>query len=79
MKNRVQLITYINRLTGGGIPELAALLNGPLAGVFGGVHLLPFFIQSTDRTRASIPSTTPPSISGWAHGKISARWDRPLS
>jgi len=43
MKNQVQLITYINRLTGGGIPELAALLNGPLAGVFGGVHLLPFF------------------------------------
>ncbi len=43
MKNQVQLITYVDRLTGGGIPELSALLTGPLAGVFGGAHLLPFF------------------------------------
>lgn len=43
MKNQVQLITYIDRLGGGGITDLAALLDGPLAGVFGGVHLLPFF------------------------------------
>lgn len=43
MKNKVQLITYVDRLTGGGFPELGALLNGPLAGVFGGVHALPFF------------------------------------
>ncbi len=37
-----QLIAYANRL-GGSIPELAALLRGPLGGVFGGVHILPFF------------------------------------
>jgi sucrose phosphorylase len=45
MKNQVQLITYVDRLSGGGLRELQALLcgNGPLAGVFGGVHLLPFF------------------------------------
>lgn len=43
MKNQVQLITYIDRLASGGISSLAALLNGPLAGVFGGAHLLPFF------------------------------------
>ena len=43
MKNQVQLITYVDRFGGGGVPELQALLNGPLAGVFGGVHLLPFF------------------------------------
>ena len=43
MKNQVQLITYVDRLSGGGIGELAALLQGPLAGLFGGVHLLPFF------------------------------------
>ena len=43
MRNQVQLITYVDRLTGGGIKELQSLLNGPLAGVFGGVHLLPFF------------------------------------
>jgi sucrose phosphorylase len=45
MKNQVQLITYVDRLGGGGLRELTALLSGggPLAGVFGGVHLLPFF------------------------------------
>jgi sucrose phosphorylase len=44
MKNQVQLITYIDRLSGGGFRELQALLiDGPFAGLFGGVHLLPFF------------------------------------
>ena len=45
MKNQVQLITYVDRLGGGGLRELHALLgrDGPLAGLFGGVHLLPFF------------------------------------
>ena len=50
MKNQVQLITYVDRFGGGGIANLQALLAGPLAGVFGGVHLLPFFhpIDGTD-------------------------------
>ena len=43
MKNQVQLITYVDRLSGGGFRELQALLHGPFAGLFGGVHLLPFF------------------------------------
>jgi sucrose phosphorylase len=43
MKNQVQLITYIDRLSGGGIRDLRMLLSGTLAGVFGGVHLLPFY------------------------------------
>lgn len=43
MKNRVQLIAYVDRLSGGGIGELSSLLQGPLSGLFGGVHLLPFF------------------------------------
>ena len=43
MKNQVQLIAYVDRLAGGGIRELAALLDGPLAHTFGGAHLLPFF------------------------------------
>jgi sucrose phosphorylase len=43
MKNQVQLIAYIDRLASGGIRDLSALLNGPLANVFGGAHLLPFF------------------------------------
>jgi sucrose phosphorylase len=45
MKNQVQLITYVDRLGQGGLKELQALLtgDGPLSGLFGGVHLLPFF------------------------------------
>ena len=43
MKNQVQLIAYVDRLSGGGFGELNSLLKGPLAGVFGGTHLLPFF------------------------------------
>jgi sucrose phosphorylase len=43
MKNQVQLITYVDRLAGGGLKDLTALLQSQLAGVFGGVHLLPFF------------------------------------
>jgi len=43
MKNQVQLITYVDRLGCGGIRDLNMLFHGPLAGVFGGAHLLPFF------------------------------------
>ncbi len=43
MKNQVQLVTYVDRLSGGGLRRLRELLNGPLVGAFGGVHLLPFF------------------------------------
>jgi sucrose phosphorylase len=43
MKNQVQLITYVDRLSGGGFKQLNTLLKGPLADVFGGAHLLPFF------------------------------------
>jgi sucrose phosphorylase len=42
LKNRVQLITYVDRLAGN-LKQLRALLNGLLADTFGGVHLLPFF------------------------------------
>ncbi len=60
MKNAVQLITYADRLGGGSLKDLQALLAGPLAGVFGGVHVLPFYhridgadagFDPTDHTR----------------------------
>jgi sucrose phosphorylase len=43
MKNQVQLITYIDRLGGIDIRALQQLLTQDLEGVFGGVHLLPFY------------------------------------
>jgi len=42
LKNQVQLITYVDRL-GGDLEQLQGLITGPLSGLFGGVHLLPFF------------------------------------
>ncbi|MCL4156056.1 UNVERIFIED_CONTAM: hypothetical protein GTU68_035481 [Idotea baltica] len=43
MKNQVQLITYIDRLGEKDIVYLTELLKDPFRGLFGGVHLLPFF------------------------------------
>ena len=43
MKNQVQLIAYADRLAGD-LKKLKALLRGPLEGIFGGVHVLPFFV-----------------------------------
>jgi sucrose phosphorylase len=43
IRNEVQLIAYADRL-GGSLPDLAGLLDGPLDGLFGGVHVLPFFV-----------------------------------
>lgn len=43
MKNAVQLITYVDRLAGGGLADLDQLLRSNLSGLFGGIHLLPFF------------------------------------
>jgi sucrose phosphorylase len=43
MRNEIQLITYVDRFGGQTVTELQELLAGPLNGVFGGVHLLPFF------------------------------------
>ena len=42
MDNGVQLIAYADRF-GGSLAGLREVLDGPLAGLFGGVHILPFF------------------------------------
>ncbi|MEP7287075.1 MAG: sucrose phosphorylase [Chloroflexota bacterium] len=43
MRNCVHLVTYANRLGGNHLEDLQRLLEGPLNGIFGGVHILPFF------------------------------------
>jgi sucrose phosphorylase len=59
MRNITQLTAYADRL-GGTLGGLSELLCGPLAGLFGGVHVLPFFtsidgadagFDPTDHTR----------------------------
>jgi sucrose phosphorylase len=69
MKNQVQLITYVDRLSGGGFQALRALLDGPLSGVFGGAHLLPFFdpIDGADAGFDPIDHTAvDPRLGTWA-------------
>jgi len=43
VRNQAQLIAYVDRCSGGTFRDLQRLLDGPLAGAFGGVHVLPFF------------------------------------
>jgi sucrose phosphorylase len=72
MKNQVQLITYVDRLGGGGLRALQALLQGPLHGLFGGVHLLPFFhpIDGADAGFDPIDHTrVDPRLGDWADVK----------
>ncbi len=76
MKNQVQLITYVDRLggqrDGADLARLTRLLSAPgspLAGVFGGVHLLPFFhaIDGADAGFDPIDHTqVDPRLGGWA-------------
>jgi sucrose phosphorylase len=69
MKNQVQLITYVDRLSGGGFGDLRSLLEGPLSGVFGGAHLLPFFdpIDGTDAGFDPVDHTrVDPRLGTWA-------------
>ncbi|HEX2996624.1 MAG TPA: sucrose phosphorylase [Anaerolineales bacterium] len=69
MKNKVQLITYADRLGGGNITELQQLLKGPLAGLFGGVHILPFYypINGVDAGFDPIDHTRiDPCLGSWA-------------
>jgi sucrose phosphorylase len=69
MKNQVQLITYVDRLSGGGFNKLNTLLKGPLSNVFGGAHLLPFFypIDGADAGFDPIDHTqADPKLGTWA-------------
>lgn len=72
MKNKVQLITYVDRLGGGNVADLHRLLKGPLAGLFGGVHLLPFYypIHGADAGFDPIDHTqVDPCLGSWGDVK----------
>ena len=48
MRYGPQLLTYPDSL-GGDLSSIRQLLDGPLAGLFGGIHILPPFPSSADR------------------------------
>ncbi|HSS96291.1 MAG TPA: sucrose phosphorylase [Terriglobales bacterium] len=69
MKNQVQLITYADRLSGS-IGELKELLNTAFTGIFGGVHLLPFFLPIDGADAGFDPSDhtqVDPRIGNWGN------------
>ncbi len=69
MKNQVQLITYADRLTAGGLDDLASMLKEPLSGLFSGVHILPFFspIDGSDAGFDPIDhAEVDPRLGNWA-------------
>src|SRR5688572_31772553 len=79
MRNQVQLIAYVDRLSGGGFLELQALLDGTFAGLFGGAHLLPFFhpIDGADAGFDPIDHTqTDSRLGSWQDLRRLAEGDR---
>jgi sucrose phosphorylase len=67
MGNDVQLITYPDRLAGS-INGLTELLRGKLEGLFGGVHLLPFFTPIDGADAGFDPAdhrVVDPSVGEW--------------
>jgi sucrose phosphorylase len=72
VKNQVQLITYVDRLTAGGFADLKTLIDGPLKGVIGGVHPLPFFdpIDGADAGFDPVDHTlVDPRLGDWSNVK----------
>lgn len=70
MRNTVQLISYADRLSGAGIPELHELLITELKDLFSGVHVLPYFypIDGSDAGFDPIEHTrVDPRVGDWHH------------
>lgn len=67
MRSGAHLIAYADRLAGS-LPGLRALLDGPLAGVFAGVHVLPFFTPFDGADAGFDPidhTAVDPRLGGW--------------
>src|SRR6186713_523459 len=73
---RPQLLTYPDSL-GGSLGAIAELLDGPLSGLFRGVHVLPPFPSSADRGFAPVTYTDiDPRFGSWDDlERISRRHD----
>jgi sucrose phosphorylase len=69
LKNQVQLITYADRLGGGTLDALHQMLKGPLAGLFAGVHILPFYYPKNGADAGFDPidhTMVDPHLGSWA-------------
>ena len=65
MKNKVQLITYADRLGDGTLSSMTDILRTRFDGVYDGVHILPFFTPfdgaDAKSTNVSAAGTTSPN------------------
>jgi sucrose phosphorylase len=65
IENKIMLITYANTL-GNNLQSLDRILSQQFSGLFGGVHILPFFPSSGDRGFAVIHyDTVDPALGTW--------------
>ena len=71
IRNGVQLITYADRLGDGNIESLTSILQGPLGGLFTGVHILPFYYPYDGEDAGFDPIDHTLSMSAWAIGTTS--------
>ncbi|WP_032096723.1 MULTISPECIES: sucrose phosphorylase [unclassified Alteromonas] len=72
ISNGVQLITYADRLGDGSIESLNSLLNGALANLFKGVHLLPFYYPYDGEDAGFDPidhTSVDKRLGNWGHVK----------
>ena len=70
MRNCVHLTTYANRFGGSRLEDLQRLLDGPLQGIFGGVHILPFFYPVDGADAGFDPidhSRVDPKVGTWSN------------
>jgi sucrose phosphorylase len=68
MRNQVQLITYVDRFGGHTLKDLNRLITVRLKGVFGGIHILPFFLPIAGADAGFDPidhTMVDPSIGDW--------------
>lgn len=79
MKNKVQLITYADRLGDGTIKSMTNILRTRFDGVYDGVHILPFFTPFDGADAGLTRSTTPRSIRVSATGTMSPSFPRPTT
>ena len=77
MKNKVQLITYADRLGDGTLSSMTDILRTRFDGVYDGVHILPFFTPFDGADAGFDPSTTPRSTRASAAGMTSLNFQDP--
>ena len=78
MRNQPQLITYADRFAGDLLGVLQ-MLDGPLAGAFGGVHVLPFYVPIDGSDAGFDPSdhtAVDPRVGTWEDvASVAERYD----